>query len=107
MHRYQLDSTTIALGDPTRRAMLQRLAHGPATAGQLGAPFSISQPATSRHLRVLRDAGLVETTSSGRNLWYELRPGPLLDLKDWLTALAMTWAEAPRLDITQPVGPRR
>lgn len=86
-----------ALADPVRRAMVQRLAAGPATAGQLGASFDISQPAASRHLRVLRQARLVRTASSGRNIWYELAGPALLELHDWLTWLVDRWERAPTL----------
>ncbi len=55
----QLSVTFAALADPTRRAILDRLTHGPATVGELGAPFAISGPAVSKHLRVLERAGLV------------------------------------------------
>src|SRR5262249_28139477 len=59
-----------ALGDPVRIGVLQRLAQGPATAGQLARLFDVSRPAVSRHVRVLRDAGLVGATAHGRHLWY-------------------------------------
>ena len=56
----QLSLTFAALADPTRRAILARLAHGGATVGQLAEPFAISQPAISKHLKVLERAGLIE-----------------------------------------------
>jgi DNA-binding transcriptional ArsR family regulator len=59
------DAAFAALADPTRRAILARLARGEATVAELAAPFAMSQPAISRHLRVLEDAGLVATRVSG------------------------------------------
>lgn len=61
-----LDAVLAAVADPTRRAMIQRLAHGPATTGQLAALVPISRPAVSQHRRLLRDAGLVRAASDRR-----------------------------------------
>jgi DNA-binding transcriptional ArsR family regulator len=85
------------LADPIRRRTIQRLAQGPATAGQLAALFSVSRPAVSRHLRVLRHTGLVKATSSGRNVWYQTRQPALAGLSEWLDALARRAADAPTL----------
>jgi DNA-binding transcriptional ArsR family regulator len=91
---------TLALGalmDPTRRAAVQRLAQGPATASQLAQLAPISRPAVSQHLKVLREAGLVRATQSGRHVWYELAGTRLLDTKRWLDSLIDAWADAPTL----------
>ena len=64
-----------ALADPTRRAICQRLAHGRATVGQLAALLPMSRPAVSQHLRVLREAGLIQPESGNRLSAYELVPG--------------------------------
>jgi DNA-binding transcriptional ArsR family regulator len=90
-----LDETLGAVADPTRRAMLQRLAHGPATVGQLAALFPISRPAVSQHLKVLRDAGLVRPVASARTSPYELVPGPLFLVETWVRDLADRWISAP------------
>jgi DNA-binding transcriptional ArsR family regulator len=90
-----LDETLNAVADPTRRAMLQRLASGPATVGQLAALFPISRPAVSQHLRVLRDAGLVGPVASARTSPYELMPAPLFLVETWVRDLADRWTSAP------------
>jgi DNA-binding transcriptional ArsR family regulator len=87
-----------ALADPSRRVLLQRLAHGPATSGQLAELLSVSRPATSQHLQVLQAAGLVRSTALGRHRWHELAPGPLYLVEQWVRSLADTWAAAPTLD---------
>ncbi|MEV8510356.1 metalloregulator ArsR/SmtB family transcription factor [Actinoplanes sp. NPDC051475] len=87
-----------ALADPSRRVLLQRLAHGPATSGQLAELLSVSRPATSQHLQVLQATGLVRATALGRHRWYELAPGPLYLVEQWVRGLADTWAAAPSLD---------
>ena len=75
-----------AVADPTRRAMLERLAPLGAerTAGELGADFGLSQPTVSQHLKVLRDAGLVSVREEGRCRIYQLRPGPLEQVYEWI-----------------------
>jgi DNA-binding transcriptional ArsR family regulator len=90
-----LDDVLSAAADGTRRAMLQRLAHGPATVGQLAALFPISRPAVSQHLRVLRDAGLVRPLGPSRTSPYELVPGPLFLVERWARDVADTWSAGP------------
>ena len=90
-----LDAILQAVADPTRRAILQRLAHGQATVGQLAALFPISRPAVSQHLRVLREADLVQTFGPGRLSAYQLTPAPLLEIEHWARTLATTWANGP------------
>jgi DNA-binding transcriptional ArsR family regulator len=93
----ELDTVLTAIADPTRRAMLQRLAHGPATTGQLAALFPVSRPAISQHLRALQDAGLVQTDVRGRHRWHQLVVRPLDPVGAWLRDLAARHAVAPRL----------
>ena len=82
-----LDTTLAALADPTRRAILARLAKGEATVNELTAPFSISQPAISRHLKVLEQAGLVVRRVDGARRPCRLAPGALGDVEDFLAML--------------------
>lgn len=85
-----------AVADPIRRSIVERLAGaGEAAAGQLAelthAEFGISQPATSRHLRVLREAGLVSSTVAAQRRVYRLNPRPLADIADWATRQQRFW----------------
>ena len=70
----EVNDSYVALADPTRRAICQRLAHGRATVGQLASLFPMSRPAVSQHLRVLKEAGLIRTESHNRLSAYELVP---------------------------------
>lgn len=79
-----LDTQFSALADPTRRAILLRLAEGEATVQDIAAPFPISQPAISRHLKVLEEAGLIETRVDGAARPRRLRPDAMDALWDWL-----------------------
>ena len=74
---------------------MQRLAHGPATVGQLAALFPITRAAVSQHLRVLREAGLVRSISSSRQSAYDLSPGPLIETEAWVRRLVDTWSAGP------------
>ncbi len=76
-----------ALADDTRRSMVERLARADLSAAELGAGFAISQPAASKHLRVLREAGLVSDRADGRHRVYELITAPLGELTRWLEQL--------------------
>jgi DNA-binding transcriptional ArsR family regulator len=89
------------LGDPTRRAIVQRLAHGPATAGQLADLASSSRPAVSQHLKVLRDAGVIRGERSGKFIWYGLEGTALVEAERWLRALVDIWAAAPTLRVKE------
>lgn len=82
-----LDTTLAALADPTRRAILARLARGEATVTQLVAPFSISQPAISRHLKVLEQAGLIVRRVDGARRPCRLAAGALDELDAYLAML--------------------
>lgn len=79
-----LDTTFSALSDPVRRAMLTRLAQGEASVSELAAPFNMSLPAISRHIRVLEDAGLLTRRRAGRIHWLSLAPRPLEQAAQWL-----------------------
>lgn len=88
-----LDRSFAALADPTRRALLARLAEGEATVQDLARPFAISQPAISRHLKVLEDAGLIETRIEGTARPRRLKPGPMADLWHWLGQYRTLWED--------------
>jgi DNA-binding transcriptional ArsR family regulator len=79
------------LAQPIRRSMLDRLRRGECLVGELAAALELSQPVTSKHLRVLRDAGLVNVRIDGPRRWYSLRPEPLVELDDWLTPYRWMW----------------
>jgi DNA-binding transcriptional ArsR family regulator len=85
-----------ALADPTRRELVALLAEGEQAAGDLAGRFAVSRPAISRHLRVLREAGLVRARTEGRRRVYALDPRPLRELDDWLQPYRDLWAQ--RLD---------
>ncbi|HEY6276811.1 MAG TPA: metalloregulator ArsR/SmtB family transcription factor [Streptosporangiaceae bacterium] len=88
-----------ALADPTRRAILTRLADGEATVAELAAPFAMSQPAVSRHLRVLEDAGLITRTRRATARLSHLQAEPLRDVTTWLARYQRFWDEShERLD---------
>jgi DNA-binding transcriptional ArsR family regulator len=82
-----LDSTLAALSDPTRRAILARLAEGEATINELAQPFAISQPAISRHIKVLTEAGLIVQRVEGTKRPCRLAPGALSELDEYLAML--------------------
>ena len=108
-----LDAPFAALADPTRRAILARLAQGEATVQDLARPFPISQPAISRHLKVLEDAGLIETHIRGTARPRRLKPEAMAGLWHWLGQYRALWedqfrrldAVLDRLDDT-PKGPQ-
>lgn len=79
-----LTATFGALADPTRRALIARLAEGQATVSELAAPFDLSLPAISKHLKVLQKAGLVEQSRQAQWRPCRLRPEPLRDVVSWL-----------------------
>lgn len=94
-----LSLTLSALADPTRRAILARLAQGEATVSQLAEPFEMSMPAVSKHLRVLERAGLVEQGREAQFRPRRLRPEPLRDVAGWLEDYRRLWdARLDRLD---------
>ena len=80
-----------ALGDESRLVMLEALRQGPATAGELAALLPIARPGVSRHLRVLREASLVEVRQDAQRRVYSLRPQPLADVDEWLGEYRSLW----------------
>ena len=94
-----LSTTFAALADPTRRAILARLADGAATVGELAEPFEMSMPAVSRHLKVLERAGLITRGRAAQWRPCQLEAGPLKDATDWLESYRRFWEQSfDRLD---------
>jgi DNA-binding transcriptional ArsR family regulator len=95
----QLTRTFAALADPTRRAILQRLAEGEATVNELAEPFPITVQAVSRHLKVLESAGLITRGRSAQLRPSRLEGGPLKEAVDWLESYRRFWQDGfDRLD---------
>lgn len=88
-----LDDVFHALSDPTRRAMLHTLAGGQRNLSELAAPFNMSFPAASKHVRVLETAGLVQRTVQGRTHFFQIQPAPLAAADEWLRFYAQFWNE--------------
>jgi len=88
--------TWSAVADPHRRAVLNLLLARPRTVNELTRELGLTQPGTSKHLRTLRDAGLVRVRPDAQRRIYELDPGPLAELSDWLAPYRRAWEE--RLD---------
>jgi len=86
-----LDKTFGALSDPTRRAILSRLARGTATVTEVAEPFDISLPAVSKHLKVLERAGLLARKKEGRIYHLSLNPSPLSQAADWIQVYERFW----------------
>ncbi|MBM9547389.1 winged helix-turn-helix transcriptional regulator [Leptospira sp. 201903074] len=86
-----LDSTFAALADPTRREILMILANGESTVMELAKPFQMSQPAISRHLKVLEEAGLVSTTIRAQERPRRLETAPLKNAIDWMEKYRQMW----------------
>ena len=95
----QLDSVFHALGDPTRRRMLNELASGERTVGQLASPFAISLAAASKHIKVLESAGLIRREVRGRTHFCSLEPGPLASAHQWLNFYERFWID--RLNVLE------
>ena len=89
-----LDATFAALADPTRRAILARLASGDATVTELAAPFAMSQPAISKHVKVLERAGLVSRGRDAQRRPCRLQARPLKAATDWLENYRSYWEES-------------
>ena len=95
----RLDTTFAALANPTRRAILARLASGEVSVSELAEPFSMSQPAISRHLKVLERAGLVSSGSDAQRRPRKLEARPLAEATEWLESYREFWeASFVRLD---------
>jgi len=89
---YMAATTFDVLADPTRRRILDVLLDGPRPVGELVMRLGLSQPGTSKHLRVLREAGLVEAHKDAQRRVYELRPEPLAEIAAWLEPYRREWA---------------
>jgi DNA-binding transcriptional ArsR family regulator len=85
-----------ALADPTRQRIVELLAEGERSAGQIAAEFPTSRPGVSRHLRILREHGLVSARGEGHRRMYSLDPAPLAELEEWLARYRSFWSN--RLD---------
>ena len=95
----RLDATFAALADPTRRAILARLASGEATVNELAEPFEMSQPAISKHLKVLERAGLISAAVDGQRRPRRLEPQPFAEVNEWLERYRRIWeGQYQRLD---------
>lgn len=86
-----MEAVLQALADPSRRTVLAILKDHPATAGELADALPIARPGVSRHLRVLREAGLVEVTQDAQRRIYSLRPEPLIEVDEWLADYRALW----------------
>ena len=91
-----MTTTFTVLAEPTRRRILDLLLDEPRSVGELVAELGLTQPGTSKHLKVLRDAGLVTVRRDAQRRWYELRPEPLAEIDAWLAPYRRRWSE--RLD---------
>jgi DNA-binding transcriptional ArsR family regulator len=91
-----MDTVLQALADPSRRALLEILRDHPASAGELAEALPIARPGVSRHLRVMRDAGLVEVRRDAQRRIYSLRPEAFVEVDDWLDSYRALWRN--RLD---------
>jgi DNA-binding transcriptional ArsR family regulator len=90
-HIKRMLTTFEVLAQPIRRVILDRLRLGECLVGELAEEIGLTQPLTSKHLRVLRDGGFVRVRVDGPRRWYSLRPEPLVELDDWLTPYRWMW----------------
>ena len=95
-HRVSVDRVFHALGDPTRRAMFERLSRGPVSVSQLAKPLAITLAAVVQHLQVLQESGLVQTEKVGRVRTCRIEPGGLSVMEKWIEDRRMSWER--RLD---------
>ena len=86
-----MSTTFEVLAEPTRRRILDLLRGGPRLVGELTEELGLTQPGTSKHLRVLREAGLVRVRPEAQRRWYELRPEPLAEIDAWLAPYRRLW----------------
>ena len=92
-YTWVVDAALNAVADGGRRRLLEVLAGGPATAGELATVLPIARPGVSRHLRILREAGLVDVRSDAQRRVYSLRAEPLAEVDEWLDRYRPFWAE--------------
>jgi DNA-binding transcriptional ArsR family regulator len=85
-------TTFEVLAEPSRRRILDLLLDRPRSVGELVDELGLSQPGTSKHLRILREAGMVQVRRDAQRRWYELRPAPLVELDAWLEPYRRLWA---------------
>lgn len=90
----QLNAVFSALADPTRRAILARLTRGEASVGELADPFAISQPAVSKHLKVLEQAGLIVRTKEEQRRLARLKADTLVSAAEWIKAFEAFWGKS-------------
>ena len=83
-----------ALGEPRRLAILEQLREGEKSVGDLSARLGASQPAVSKHLRALREAGLVDVRPDAQHRYYRIRPEPLAEVDDWLAGYRALWSRS-------------
>ena len=105
-----MEAVLRALADESRRTVLEALTAGPATAGELAALLPIARPGVSRHLRVLREAGLVEVRQEAQRRIYGLRPEPLAEVDEWLNQYRALWEQrldAPHTEVARGKRERR
>lgn len=93
MHTDALSATFAALADPTRRAILARLASGDAAVKDLAGPFRISAPAITKHLKVLERAGLISRSRDAQLRPCRLEPAPLKDISEWVERYRLIWED--------------
>src|SRR5687767_15648226 len=98
-----MDTVLQALSDASRRTVLEALSDGPATVGELAALLPIARPGVSRHLRVLRDAGLVDVRKEAQFRVYNLRLEPLAEVDEWLSPYRTLWES--RMNACTPKSP--
>jgi DNA-binding transcriptional ArsR family regulator len=91
MSSQRLDATFLALADPTRRAILARLAKGEASVTELAAPFEMSQPAISKHIKMLERAGLVSRSRDAQRRPVKIEAAPMREATDWLERYRQFW----------------
>ena len=91
-HSTPLDLAFHALSDPTRRAVVSRLADGEAPVGVLAEPFDMALPSFAQHLRVLEDCGLIESEKRGRSRWCRLVPSRFEEATDWMVTERRRWS---------------
>jgi DNA-binding transcriptional ArsR family regulator len=107
---HDMEAVLRALADESRRTVLETLAGGPATAGELAALLPIARPGVSRHLRVLREAGLVEVRQEAQRRVYSLRLEPLAEVDEWLGRYRALWErrlDALHTEVARGKGERR